>query len=100
MDKESIVNYIVKLLLNNEKVDEKTKDRINIWKPLIEYKIDNVAKVIKNLNGETRNQVMNVIISKVCKIIVDIDNAVRKNYAYGEDQIIRAIVEILTKDKI
>lgn len=97
MRDEEVKKYMIEAILCEKVVSSIGVDNIKTWLPLIEAKVENVVKVTKHLDVETRNKVLGVTAVKIQNLIMDLSDAVRKNYSRGEDEIIRAIVNVLVR---
>lgn len=91
---------MIRLVLDDKLVSQIGEDKIHLWLPLIDYKVSSIVDVTKNLNDANMSRVLGITVSKLQKLVVGINNAVRNNYDKGEDSIIRALVELLTSGRI
>lgn len=100
MDKEELKSYVMRLVLDDKLVLQIGEDKVHLWLPLIDYKVSSVVDVAKNLDEKDMSRVLSIMVPKLQRLVIGINNAVRNNYDKGEDSIIRALVELLTSGRV
>ncbi|MFN4245086.1 MAG: hypothetical protein ACK4F9_02925 [Brevinematia bacterium] len=94
---DEIKNYIIEFIFNDRVLDSIGRENVGMWMPFVESKINNIVNVTKNLDVNVRSKVLGVVATKIQKLILGINDAVRSNYAKGEDEILRSIINLLSR---
>ncbi|MEN2998869.1 MAG: hypothetical protein ABDH28_07550 [Brevinematia bacterium] len=94
---EEIKKHIIDIIFNERTLSAIGKDKAEMWLPFVEYKLDNISKVTKNLDTRAMSKVVSITALKIQKLIIGINDAVRKNYKNGEDAVIKAIIDVFIK---
>ncbi len=94
---DEIRDYITNIVFDDNVLNSIGRDNVGMWMPLVKSKVDSLVSVTKNLDDSTRFKVLGVVAVKLRRLVLGINNAVRLNYSKGENAILKAIIELLSK---